>query len=256
MAVRYDSTSDYLEYASGPTGACTLAGWFQVLSSLKTSTALAIASHAPGANNGNSTIIGVKDATGGVSGYVTGWIDLGFTVSQGDWFFAALTRNGDGGPSTVWKFHASTLVGALVSSADQSNAGWNLTGNRVQVGTSPYASTYNEGLDGTSGPVWVFDSVLTATELDSLRRRIVPLKNPWIWVPGIGMGTGRGNDWSGNGRDFTAGGTLGDVDGPPVSWGSPLWYPQKKDIVIPTLSLPGVQNITANSAVPKVTLTF
>lgn len=212
MAISYDSTSDWLEYASGPTGACTVAGYWQVATSLKISTFAALASHAPGADLGNSQVVYMLDNTGAIYGYVAGNVDLGFTAAVNDWVFAAITRDGTGDPSTVWRVHAAKQGAAsLSSSANMSNAGWNLTGNRIQIATNPYAATGGENLVGTSGPIWVYDSVLTPTELDAQRKQLDPVKTAWLYVPGNLTGTDRAKDQSGNARDFTTNGTLADT---------------------------------------------
>lgn len=212
MAIAYDATGDWLEYASGPTGACTIAGYFQVLDALKISTFAALASHAPGANIGNSQALAMIDNTGAIAGYVAGVVSMGFTAALGDWVFAALTRDGTGDPSTVWRVHAAKQGAAsLSSSANLSNAGWNLTGNRIQIATNPYAATGGENLVGTSGPIWVYDSVLTPAELDAQRKRLAPVKTAWLYVPGNLTGTDRARDQSGNARDFTTNGTLADT---------------------------------------------
>lgn len=212
MAIAYDATGDWLEYASGPSGACTIAGYFQVAGALKLSTYFALASHAPGANIGNSQALAMIDNTGAIAAWVTGAVPLGFTAAVGDWVFAALTRDGTGDPSTVWRAHAAKQGAAsLSSSANLSNAGWNLTGNRIQIATSPYAAAGSEHLVGTSGPIWVYDSVLTPAELDAQRKQLAPVKTAWLYVPGNLTGADRAKDQSGNGRDFTTNGTLADT---------------------------------------------
>lgn len=212
MAIAFDSTSDWLEYASGPTGTCTVAGYFQVQTALKISTFACLASHAPASNLGNATSVLMLDNTGAIYGWVTSAVDLGVTASVGDWVFAAITRDGTGDPSTVWRVHAAKQGAAsLSSSANLSNAGWNLTGNRIQIATSPYAAAGSEHLVGTSGPIWVYDSVLTPAELDAQRKQLAPVKTAWLYVPGNLTGTDRAKDQSGNARDFTTNGTLADT---------------------------------------------
>lgn len=223
MAARYDSSSDWLEYASGPAGACTVAGVFRFLGGTRRiASAIALASHAPGANIGNSSIVGMIDSSGSIGGYVAGFVDLGFDVAIGEWWFSALTRDGDGGPSTVWRIYGATMTGALQQSSALSNGGWNLQGNRIQIGTNPYAAAGNEWLDGASGPLWVHSGVLSFNEIDELRRRLRPRSRPWLWAPGVHTGSARSNDFSGNGRHFAANGTIDDTAGPPIGWGAPI----------------------------------
>lgn len=65
-------------------------------------------------------------------------------------------------------------------------------------------------------------------------------------------------DFSGNGRNLTQAGTNA-VEAPSwLPWGSPIVFPQTGAAggYGPTLSLPGVQSVTATGATPKVTLTF
>lgn len=256
MAIRFDSTADYLEYVSGPSSAVTVAGWFQVLGSLKFSSCITFSNLAPGSNSGTASGAAMIDTSGSLGGYIASARDLGIDVGTGDWFFLAISRSGAGDDTaTEWLLHGSTMTGALQSIGPYSGYNY-MPGDRIQIATSPYAATYSEHLDGASGPVWVFDSVLSAAQLDLLRRRLVPPVAPWAWIPGIWPGADRVKDFSGNGRNFSAGGTLADVDGPPVSWGARIIVPEYSLATGPVLSLPGVQSITATSAVPKVTLTF
>lgn len=256
MAIRYDATADYLEFVSGPTGAVTVGGWFQVLGSLKFSSCITFSNLAPGSNAGTASGASMIDTNGSLGGYIASARDLGIDVATGDWFFLAVSRSGAGDDvATEWRLHGSTLTGALQSIGPYSGYNY-MPGNRIQIATSPYAATYSEHLDGASGPIWVFDSVLSAAQIDLLRRRLVPPIVPWAWIPGIWPGSDRVKDFSGNGRNFTPAGTLADVDGPPIPWGAQIIVPEYATVVAPVLSLPGVQNITASSATPKVTLTF
>ncbi len=260
MGIRYDSTSDWLQYVSGPSGACTIAGYFQVLDTLKTSTFFALASHAPGANLGNSQAVAMKDATGAISGYVAGWVDFGFTASLGDWVFAALTRNGSGNPSTVWRVHGAKLGDAsLVSSSNMSNAGWNLEGNRIQIATSPYAGPGGQELGGASGPIWVYDSVLTPSELDAQRKVLTPVKTPWLFVPGNLTGADRAKDQSGNSRDFTTNGTLADVSGPSFGdatlYGSVTMSDEHSTVTVTDVSISPVSLTVNIGATADITVT-
>ena len=260
MGIRYDSTSDWLQYVSGPVGACTIAGYFQVLDTLKTSTFLALASHAPGANDGNSQAVAMKDATGAISAYIAGWVDFGFDAELGDWVFAALSRNGDGGPATVWRAHAALLGAAsLVSSSNYSNGAWNLTGNRIQIATSPYAGPNNQELGGASAPIWVYDSVLTPSELDAQRKVLTPVKTPWLYVPGNLTGADRAKDQSGNGRDFTANGTLADVSGPSFGdvtlYGSVTMSDEHSAVTVTDVSISPVSLTVNIGATADITVT-
>jgi hypothetical protein len=95
--------------------------------------------------------------------------------------------------------------------------------------------------------------------MESARRKRFPVTfdSLWSWWPMIG------GEVAEHMRDFVGGRTGVQVgsntvsDGTGLPWGGSIIVPQYAAASsAPVLSLPGVQSITATSAVPKVTLTF
>ena len=84
------------------------------------------------------------------------------------------------------------------------------------------STSADEFLDCYIAGIKVWDTNLTDAEIEAEWMRLTPTRftNLNLWTPGILTGTNRVKDYSGNARDWTAGGTLTDGDGPPVPWGA------------------------------------
>lgn len=173
-------------------------------------------------------------------------------VSLDTWYDVAVVCNGLGvGNLTLY---CGPTGGALSSAtADNSPSTWSVAG--LYYGHEGASAWPNVKLDDFR--VWA--SALTLAEIEVERARRVPTKMgmEW-WLPTLGITSAAVvADYSGNGRSMTANGSPTMVDGAPVGWGSRIIVPQYAAASsAPVLSLPGVQSITATSAVPKVTLTF
>jgi hypothetical protein len=184
---------------------------------------------------------------GGVNGAT-----ISSAISLDTWYDVAVVCNGLGtGNLTVY---CGPTGGALNSATgDTSASTWSIAG--LYYGNEGTTAWPNVRLDDFR--VWT--SALTLAEIEVERARRVPTKTPleW-WVPLLGTTSAAAViDRSGNGRSLTANGSPTIVDGAPVGWGASIIVPQYAATYTgPTLSLPGVQSITATSAVPKVTLTF
>jgi hypothetical protein len=94
----------------------------------------------------------------------------------------------------------------------------------------------------------IWQAALTLTELELEMQTVRPSRfaNLHIWTPSIpfispSVATERVADYSGNGFDWTEGGTLSDEDSPPVSWGSRVIMPQQGTVVAPTLTYPNLE---------------
>lgn len=106
----------------------------------------------------------------------------------------------------------------------------------------------------------IYDRVLSDAELEIQRRMRRPIitNGLWGWWPMLGGTIAEClRDLSGNDRTLTQGGTNAVVDASWMPWGGSIIVPQAGAASnAPVLSLPGVQSVTATTAVPKVTLAF
>ena len=131
-----------------------------------------------------------------------------------NWFFWAFTMgSGNGNFKGYWGYPTTAT---LITCAANDNP---MTPAALTIGND----SYDEWMDATWAHVKVWDAVLSAAELEQERWTIRPqrLANLHLWTPL--WSTADLNDYSGNGRNWTAGGTLATEDGPPLSWGAPVW---------------------------------
>jgi len=90
----------------------------------------------------------------------------------------------------------------------------------------------------------MWTAALTADEMAAEMRAIHPVRfaDLFGWYPMFGMTGEQGRDYSGNGYDFATTGTLTAEDGPPVSWGSPVW-------IVPFVTAAGGETIEPDAAI-------
>jgi hypothetical protein len=125
----------------------------------------------------------------------------------------------------------------------------------ITIGANPNG-TRPSNIDIDQLVIW--DRSLSAAEMESARRKRFPVTfdSLWSWWPMIG------GEVAEHLRDFVGGRTgvqVGSntvVDGSGLPWGGSSLVPQFFTSLAPILSLPGVQDITATGARPKVTLTY
>jgi hypothetical protein len=69
-------------------------------------------------------------------------------------------------------------------------------------------------------------AALTDAEIADEMRRGAPRRftNLWGWWPAFSGASEMVRDYSGNGRGWTAAGSVTDADGPPVTWGGRTWF--------------------------------
>ena len=173
--------------------------------------------------------------------------DISLTTSQGTWYDIGLRVDG----TTVYLYCGPT--GGTWSSTSRSCS--TITAALMQWAMENATNWAEAAIDD----VRQWDAVLTADELERERWSRVPKRfaNLHRWIPTLGLANADvARDRSGNGYNLTVNGTTSIVDGAPVGWGSSIIVPQYAASTAPVLSLPGVQDITATSARPKVTLTF
>ena len=91
--------------------------------------------------------------------------------------------------------------------------------SRMEFGA--WSSGNNDPFSGRIQYIKIWNTALTAAEIAQEVYTIAPRKldSLWGWYPTRPGSGERAKDYSGNGRDWTEGGTLTDDDPPPVSWG-------------------------------------
>lgn len=193
---------------------------------------------------------------------ITGSItNLGVAPTNGTWYDVAVVQNGTGAGTVtlyVGETGSSTAMSTVTGTGDTTQATYTILGQNYTT--------------STLWPDCVFDgfcmwnAALTAAEIERQRGRKLPVRFSDLvyWVPMLGK---TGDSVSAIGdfvlRDLVGGawntlyGTPTVEDGAPIGWGGGIIVPQYASAsMAPVLSLPGVQDITATSARPKVTLTY
>lgn len=212
MAVRIDAAADKLERTLDlPAGAFTLMGWFYITNDrAATTTFLGL-----GTVESQFYSVGIDSALK-LQIYDGNTFPSGSTVlATGTWYHAALTRaSGDDQTLTGYLDGASEVT--ISNSRNLTTRTFMDVGNDID----------SEWLDGRAKAVKIWDAVLTQAEIQQEMRTIRPhrfanLHGFWPLFPGSGE---RLRDYSGNGRDWTEGGTLTDEDPPPLSWGAPVLF--------------------------------
>lgn len=140
--------------------------------------------------------------------------NFGSSPSAGNWYHVFLRNNGT---TLSGGFRAA---GSLSYSTASRSSGSAFTEAALYFGND----SYNRYMDCILAGIKVWDAHLTDEEIEKEFWKLRPERTADlnIWTPGILAGTDRVKDYSGNGRDWTAGGTLTDGDGPPVPWGAGL----------------------------------
>ena len=222
MAIRFDASADRLARTSGVldyNGTYTWMAWIRFNSDLNAY------GHMFGINRNdaaaNYDYVGLN---GSGDGLIT-LVDIGGAYTEqtgsnltaGTWYHICAVR-----ASTTSL--AIYLNGTLDSTNTRSVSGRSAS-TRMEIGGFSTSDFDRTDIRATAVKIW--NTALTAAEIAQEIYRITPAQftGLWLWSPLIGSTTDIG-DYSGNARDWTAGGTLTVEDGPPVSWGGrPIWFP-------------------------------
>lgn len=215
MATRYDNVADYsVRSASVPsTTSFTVMMWCYDITHAANNFYDMMFTRRGGSNvqfalekiSGNYKLVLSDDSTDRGVGSTT--------VSLNTWFHAAWVSGG-----------TSANYGYLNGVAEFSNVAAGTIGTTsILLGQYDTASG-NMNWNGRLACVKIWEAQLTAAEVLQEMYTVIPqrMTNLWAWYPMLPGATERLLDYSGNGRDLTAGGTLTDEDGPPVSWGAPI----------------------------------
>ena len=218
MAVRTNGSGDYIRRTTSlPAGdAITVAVWCR-LAQIRSSTYQYWGLEDAASSSSTYTLTGFSN--GGVM-EITENDSNGQFASQptaNNWFFWAFTMgSGSNSFKGYWGGLATTTLITVTANDNP------MTPAALTLGND----SYDEWMDAAWAHVKVWDAILSAAELEQERWTIRPqrLANLHLWSPL--WSTSDLNDYSGNGRNWTGGGTLASEDGPPVSWGARPWIVQ------------------------------
>lgn len=216
MAIRGDATTDrllrtgtMLDYNS----AYTWMGWIYLTSDLNAIGKM-FSLNTNGTTNNNEdlgtesdgTTLRVRANDGGTAVAVTGT-----NLSVSTWYHVALVRES-----------ATSLKAYLNGALDITNTK-NITGRTAVTRMEAFAVTTanSNRQDMRVQALKAWQQALTLAEIANEMKLVRPIRSSdvWGWWPCLPGTTERLKDYSGNGRDWTEGGTLTDEDPPGISWG-------------------------------------
>lgn len=130
--------------------------------------------------------------------------------SNGTWYHTALVRES----TTSLKMYVDGALQGTVTA----NVSGRASAANMRLGNSALSDS---PMDGRVCATKIWTRALTLAEVNAEMRTIRPLDTTslWGWYPNFPGSGERARDYSGNGRNWTEGGTLTDEDPPPVSYG-------------------------------------
>lgn len=220
MAVRFDAAGDYLARTTSLwdyNASYTVALWLKLSVDQDNYSHIFAISAGPGISNfdhigtdNDGTTLRQEVDGPGVSNAVTG-----SSLSIGTWYHVALVR--------------TSVTEVLV----YLNGVLDITNSHGSVASRSAANLAELGqilnilpINGLVCHVKIYGAALTVDEIVQEMRTARPIRtaNLYGWWPLFSYTDLV--DYSGNGRDLTVNGTLSTEDGPPVSWGAPVWVVQ------------------------------
>lgn len=217
MAIRFDASGDYLtRTANLPSStAFTLCGWFRRRAAGGATAEILFDIASAGHADYITAFCGAAGANGMYVQSTGGAPTGGTAITDDAWYFAALSCSGTGASAAVLRWAA---VGAT-SFSSVSTAGKSFTLAQISVAGIGDAGFYG---NLAAAGMQLYDRALTDAELLQEMNRLTPASttNLNVWSPMAHSTVADAiKDFSGNGRDWTANGTLTIEDGPPVGWG-------------------------------------
>lgn len=221
MSIRFDATTDYIRSTAGAlafTGSWTFMAWVYLTSnggSGHYSTVWSCNQNSSSHYDGiyfyyNGTNINMLIASdNGTYSETSG----GTNLSTGTWYHFALVRSS-----------SSSIVGYLNGVSNLTGPTQVQTGSSTQMDAGTHPSFTTDNFDGRIDAIKIFDAALTATQIDTERRYRTPrlVSSVNRWTPCLAGSSERLMDYSGQGRNWTAGGTLTDEAQANLNWGAPV----------------------------------
>ena len=168
----------------------------------------------------------------------------GSTLSQNTWYHLATVRE-----STT---SCKVYVNGVLDITSTNNVAGRSAINYILI------SGYNElgagWFNGVAAHLKAWSRALTADQVkaESATIRPVDVASLYGWWPVFPGATERVADYSGYGRTWSTAGTLTDVHGPPVSWGSRVWVaPWVKVAGTLTATVAGVSSVSGAASARK-----
>ena len=215
MAVRFDASGDYYLRTTSlpPIAAVTIAGWFKISVDQNVESSLIAFGHASSSDAYLCSVgaDGVTLQTWNGAANVTGT-----TLTVGTWQHIAMVVDGTGAGN--FRIYLNGALDITAAGRTQNTAG------ALYIANNSFAESWN----GCTCAIKIWGAALTLAEIAQEVRTIRPQRSADLnaWYPCFPGATERLADYSGNGRNWTAGGTLADEDPPPVSWGRlPIFFP-------------------------------
>lgn len=217
MSLRADGNGDYAIRTAGGFYALdvmTVCFWAQLLAD----------------NNASSALFGLRTDGGQYTyfynvnndGTTFVWESFPNTVGSIDmavntWYFCAISRAGSGSNQTNGYVRAASASSFTTSQATFSHADTPMEEIVLANGFSPTDSSF----PGRIAALKQWDAALTADELMAESYSLAPVRlaNLHSWRPFVDSSVAAAViDYSGNGRNLTANGSLLIADGPPIAW--------------------------------------
>ena len=234
MAIRIDAVSDYVIRSSGLPNLdpITVSLWAYVSVDRDAASDIIFFT-----DNSSYITIGTSDDGTTLRIITPAGSATGSSLSVATWYHLAFVHNGTSltlylnGVSNVTLTDSTTFTLAYFLLGSNTTANW---------------------LNGRIAAIKVWNAALTQAEIQQEIYTIRPNRfaDLYGWWPAFPGATERLADYSGNGRTWTAGGTLTDEDPPPVSWGADNYWPN----LIATIDLIIAELLSAGALDP-LTLT-
>lgn len=214
VAIRFSASSHSLTVAAPPDGDFTIMAWVLIVvdrndysSFFTIGTSISTGFRYLGTDADGTTLL--LDA-----GYITG---TGASLNVGQWYHVAMVEDGAGN-TVIAYLNGVANIGPLTQTAARQT-------NTLYAGNN----AFSEFLNGRVAYVKAWTAILTESEIQVEMQTIAPRRtaNLWGWWPLFPGAAERVVDYSGNGRNWTANGTLNDEDPPPVGWGGAVLLPQR-----------------------------